>query len=283
MDPEPLQYRVDRLQAQLAAADAGVAELDQQLVESQANVKRVAAELEVTRIQYLQFKTAAEKSAISRLRVEQIEKDIKVLEAELESARAAERLTEIALESEVAGQNTTVAEVLAQLNEAKYNLNNTAIRAPSDGYVSNLQIYPGSFVRLKQPIMTFINSEDHWLIATVPQRGVQRLRTGDKAEIAFDMYPGKVFDAEIESVVWATGNSQGIPSGVLPHMNQVQGAQLYAVRMRIVSPDPDYPLRFGASGLAAMYSTDAAGFLLVLRKLELQSESFLNYIYNPFK
>ena len=43
MDPEPLQYRVDRLQAQLAAADAGVAELDQQLVESQANVKRISA------------------------------------------------------------------------------------------------------------------------------------------------------------------------------------------------------------------------------------------------
>ncbi len=283
MDPEPLQYRVDRLQAQLAAADAGVAELDQQLVESQANVKRISAELEVTRIQYLQFKTAAEKSAISRLRVEQVEKDIKVLEAELESAKAAERLNEIALESEVGDQHTAVAEVLAQLNEAKYNLKNTAIRAPSDGYVSNLQIYPGSFVRLKQPIMTFINSEEHWLVATVPQRGVQRLRTGDKAEIAFDMYPGKVFDAEIESVVWATGNSQGIPAGVLPQMSQVQGAKLYAVRMRMVDPDPDYPLRFGASGLAAMYSTDAAGFLLVLRKLELQSESFLNYIYNPFK
>ena len=129
-----------------------------------------------------------------------------MLEAELESAKAAERLDEIALESEVGDQHTAVAEVLAQLNEAKYNLKNTAIRAPSDGYVSNLQIYPGSFVRLKQPIMTFINSEEHWLVATVPQRGVQRLRTGDKAEIAFDMYPGKVFDAEIESWFAATGN-----------------------------------------------------------------------------
>ena len=47
--------------------------------------------------------------------------------------------------------------------------------------------------------------------------------------------------------------------------------------------DPDYPLRFGASGLVAMYSKDAADFLLVLRRIELQSESFLDYIYNPFK
>ncbi len=283
MDPEPLQYKVDLLQAQLAAADAGVAELNQQLVEAKAAVKRIAAKIEATRVQYLQFKSAAEKSAVSLLRVEQIEKDIQVLEAELESAQAAQRSAEIALDSEVGDQHTAVAEVLANLNVAKYNLEHTAIRAPSDGYVANLQIYPGSFVRLKQPIMTFINSEDHWLIATVPQRGVQRLRQGDKAEVAFEMYPGKVFDAEIESVVWATGNSQGIPGGILPQMGQVRGSKLYAVRMRIKNPDPDYPLRFGASGLAAMYSSDAADFLLVLRQIELQSESLLNYIYNPFK
>ena len=75
--------------------------------------------------------------------------------------------------------------------------------------------------------MTFINSEDHWLVATVPQRGVQRLRTGDKAEVAFDMYPGKLFDAEVESVVWATGNSQGIPGGVLPHMEPGERRQSF--------------------------------------------------------
>ncbi len=271
------------LQAQLAAADSGVAELAQNLAEAKASVKRINAKIESTRVQYLQFKSAAEKSAVSRLRVEQVEKDIQEFEAELESAQAAVRSAEIALDSEVGDQHTSVAEVLAELNTAKYNLENTAIRAPSDGYVSNLQIYPGSFVRLKQPIMTFINSEDQWLVAIVPQRGVQRLRPGDKAQVAFEMYPGKIFDAEVQNVVWATGNSQGIPGGVLPQMAQVRGSQLYAVRLHIKNTDPDYPLRFGASGLAAMYSSDAADFLLVLRRIELQSESFLNYIYNPFK
>jgi len=283
MDPEKLQYKVDLLQAKLVAADAGVAELDQQLAEARAGVKRIAAEIEVARVEQLQFEAAAEKSAVSRLRVEEIGKTLQVLGAELESAQAAVRIAEIELNSEVGDQHTAVAEVLADLNVAKYNLQNTAIRAPSDGYVSNLQIYPGAFVRIKQPIMTFINSEQHWLIATIPQRGVQRLRPGDKAEVAFEMYPGKIFDAQVESVVWATGNSQGIPSGTLPQMGQVKGSRLYAVRMHIKNPDPDYPLRFGASGLAAMYSSDAADFLVVLRKIELQSESFLNYLYNPFK
>ena len=172
---------------------------------------------------------------------------------------------------------------MAALAQAQYNLEHTTIRAPSDGYVSNLQLYPGSFVRLKQPVMAFVNSEEHWLVATVPQRGIQRLRRGDKAQVAFEMYPGKIFDAEVENVVWAAGEAQGVPSGVLPHTSQVRGAELFVVRLRMKDVDPDYPLRFGASGLVAMYSHDAADFLVLLRQIELQSESYLNYLYNPFK
>ncbi|MDX2459767.1 MAG: HlyD family secretion protein [Gammaproteobacteria bacterium] len=283
MDPEPWQYKVNHLQAQLAAADTDVAELNQQVVEAIAGVRRVESNLEVTRVQYGQFKSAAEKSAVSQLRLEAVEKDMLVLEAELESARAAQRAAEIALHSEVGDKHTAVAEVLAELAQAKYKLEHTTVRAPSDGYVSNLQIYPGSFVRLKQPVMSFINSEEHWLLATVPQRGIHRLRPGDKAQVAFEMYPGKIFDAEVENVVWAVGEAQGIPGGQLPRTGQLRGSELFTVRLRMKKEDPDYPLRFGASGLVAMYSTDAADFLLVLRSIELQSESFLDYLYNPFK
>jgi len=283
MDPAPWQDRVDALQAELAAADTDVAELNQQVTEARAAVRRVEASLEVTRVEYDQLAAAAAKSAVSKLRVEEVSKDVMVLEADLEQAQAALRAAEIALDSNVGGKHTLVAEVLAALAQAQYNLEHTTIRAPSDGYVSNLQLYPGAFVRLKQPVMAFINSEEHWLVATVPQRGIQRLRRGDKAQVAFEMYPGKIFDAEVENVVWAAGESQGVPGGVLPHVSQVRGTHLFVVRLRMKEDDPDYPLRFGASGLVATYTKDAAGFLVLLRQIELQSESFLNYLYNPFE
>jgi len=206
-----------------------------------------------------------------------------LIEAELESARAAQAAAEISLDSEIGDEHTAVAEVLADLNLAKYNLEHSVVRAPSDGYVSNLQIYPGTYIRLKTPVMTFVNSEKHWMLAIIPQRGVERLQPGDDAQVAFEMYPGKLFDAEVENVVWATGESQGMPGGQIPHINQIRASRLFVVRLRLKEEDPAYPLRFGASGLAAMYSSDAADFLLVLRRIEIQSESFLNYIYNPFK
>jgi multidrug resistance efflux pump len=277
------QNKVEALQAQLAAAGTDVAELNQQIIEARAAVKRVKANLAVTRVKAAQFTAAAAKNAVSRMRLEEVTNKVLVLEAELESARAELRAAEISFDSEVGDEHTGVAEVLADLATAKYNLKQTTIVAPSDGYVANLQLYPGAFVRLKQPVMTFINSEEHWLTATVPQRGIQRLQAGNNAQVAFDMYPGKIFDAIVEDIVWAAGDAQGIPSGNLPDVGQTEGSELFTVRLRIKNEDPAYPLRFGASGLAAMYSHDAADFLVLIRQIELQSESYLNYLYNPFK
>lgn len=283
MAKDKWKYKVDELEAQLAAADTNVAELNQQVVQAQAGVKRVEASLEVTRVESAQFAAAAKKNAVSALRLEEVNKNLQVLEAERESAQAALRAAEIALESEIGGKNTAVAEVLAGLATAKYNLEQTTIVAPSDGYIANLQLHPGAFIRLKQPVMSFVSSEDHWLIATIPQRGVQRLKPGNKAQVAFDMYPGKIFDAEVDNIVWAAGEAQGTPSGNLPHVGQMKGSELFTVRLHMKNMDPEHPLRFGASGLTAMYSDGAADFLVLLRQIELQSESFLNYLYNPFK
>jgi hypothetical protein len=52
--------------------------------------------------------------------------------------------------------------------------------------------------------------------------------------------------------------------------------------MRLSGEHPDQPLRFGATGLAAIYSSKSPDALNLIRKIEIRSESFLNYLYNPF-
>lgn len=282
MDPQPWQYKVDENQAKLAAADTSVAELAQQLVEAHAGVAGIAANLALTRVKYTQIAAAAEKNAVSRLRLEEIEQQVQSLEAQLEAAKAEQRSAQLALDSDVGDQHTAVAEVLAELAHAQYNLEHATMRAPSDGYVSNLQLHAGTFVRLKAPIMTYISTEKHWIVAKLLQNGIQRIQPGDAADVAFDMYPGKVFPAVVESVVWASGNAQGLPSGRLPTEREIQPAREFVVRLRMTEENSDYPLRFGASAIVAVYTSTAADILKVLRQIEIQSESYLNYLYNPF-
>jgi multidrug resistance efflux pump len=282
MDPQEHQYQVDLYTAKLAAADTHVAELAQQLAQAQAQVSKVEADLEVERVMYKQVQDAAGGGAASRYRLESVRQTVASLEAELLAAEAARDAAQLALDSNVDNKPTAVAEALAELNKARYYLEQTTVRAPSDGYVSNLQLHPGSFVRLKTPLMSFISSEEHWIVAKTLQNGIQRVAPGDKAEVAFAMYPGKVFDAEVESVVWANGNAQGTPTGILPPEQQVHPGMEYFVRLRMSEPDPAYPLRFGARAIVAIYTKDCADFLKLLRQIEIQSESFLNYMFNPF-
>lgn len=282
MDTEEKQYKVDLYAAQLAAADTQVAELAQQLKQAKAQVQKVKADLEVERIMYQQVADAAGGGAASKYRLESVRQTVASLEAELLAAEAAEETAKLALDSNVDNKPTAVAEALANLNVARYYLEQTTIRAPTDGYVSNLQLHPGGFVRLKTPVMTFISSEEHWIVAKTLQNGIQRVAPGDAAEVAFAMYPGKVFDAEVVSVVWANGSAQGVPSGVLPQEQQVHPGMEFFVRLKMTEKDPDYPLRFGARAIVAIYSKDCADFLKLLRQIEIQSESFLNYLFNPF-
>jgi multidrug resistance efflux pump len=185
-------------------------------------------------------------------------------------------------EIELTRRRDELAAIKAELADAQYKLDNAEIRAPADGYVINLALRPGEFIRLKSPVMSFVSSEEEWIVALIPQRATGHVKPGSKAQVALEMYPGKVFDAEVKSVIWGMGNAQFQPSGVVPLEQQMQPADSFAVMLRMTNPDPDYPLRFGASGLAAIFGEGAPDIVVVLRKIEIQSEAFLFYLYNPF-
>ena len=282
MDPEPWQNRVDEHEALLASAGTNVQKLAQKVLEARADAAQTRANLKGAEAKYEMIKRAAEKDAVSKIHLEEIEQRVAALRAQTHADKAAVRTAQLAFDSEVGNEHTQIADVLAKLATAKYHLKSTIIRAPSDGYVSNLQLYPGSFIRLKNPVMTFINSEEYWIAAKMNQRGIQRVRPGNHAEVAFDMYPGKVFPAKVVSVIWANGNAQGVPSGQIPTEESVGGGFDFMVRLHLTENNPDYPVRFGASGLVAVFTKEAPDFLVLLRQIEIHSESYLKYLFNPF-
>jgi multidrug resistance efflux pump len=282
MEPELLQYKVDQYVAQLSAADTSVAELSQQLKQAEASVEKLEANLAVEKIKYRQIKTAAAAKAVSLVRLENMQQKLLSMEAELRGAQAVRQGAKLSLNSSVGDKPTAVAEVLAKLEAARYNLKNTIIRAPADGFVSNMQLHPGSFVRIKTPVMSFVSSEKYWILVKAMQKGIQHVAPGDSAELAFDMYPGKIFSGIVESVAWASGNAQGMPTGRLPTEQEVRPAREFFVRLHITDEQQTYPLRFGASGIVVIYTKACPDFLKLLRQIEIQSESYLNYLYNPF-
>jgi multidrug resistance efflux pump len=281
MDPSEWQYRVDEYEALLAAAGTNVAILSQQVEEARAKVSVTMASLQTARAEYEQIYEAAQKKAASQISVEQYTKKVDVLTAQLKADQAALNASQLAYESEIDGQPTEIAEAVANLEKARYNLKATTRLAPSDGFASYLQVFPGNFIRLKQPIMTFVNTEEQWIMTQITQYGIQNIRIGDTAEVALMMYPGKIFHAVVDEILWSNGNAQGHISGVLPKEQEIIPGMNFMVKLKMIEEE-GYPIRFGASGIAAIYTHNAANILILLRRLEIQAESFLFYVYNPF-
>jgi multidrug resistance efflux pump len=214
-------------------------------------------------------------------KVDELTPEVALAQRHYDDARALVRANverEVALER----RRDELAAVKAELERARYNVENAEIVAPSQGYVINLQLRPGTFIRIKTPVMTFISTEEQWIVALIRQRAIQHVLPGNRAQIALEMYPGKVFEAKVENVIFGIGNAQFVPSGVLPSEDQIRPSDVFAVKLTLVESDPRFPLRFGASGLATVFTQDAPDVFVLLRRLEIQSEAFLLYLYNPF-
>jgi hypothetical protein len=105
------------------------------------------------------------------------------------------------------------------------------------------------------------------------------VKVGQPVEVALDLYPGQVFEAKVDSIWWANGEGQYIPSDVIPTFypadpKQPQGE--FAVKIYPDNPS-NLGLPIGAQGVATIY-TSHGGFA-ALRKIAIRMHSWFNWLY----
>ncbi|UZE96651.1 HlyD family secretion protein [Alkalimarinus alittae] len=184
--------------------------------------------------------------------------------------------------AQIAALDNTFSGLKAALDEANYNLEHATVVAPEDGYLVDFVLRPGAFIRIKQQVASFVSTEELYLLAAIDQRAAQWVRTGDKVHFALSMYPGRVFNAEVEHLIQATSSAQLQLSATLPSMRSLKPSEFFFVKLKPVGDFSETPLIFGASGLAAIFTGKSIDLVQVIRMIEIQSESILNYLYNPF-
>ncbi len=189
-----------------------------------------------------------------------------------------------ALDSVVKGKNTTVASLLAQLQKAQFQLENTVVRAPEDGYVSTVGLRPGTMSTALGmiPLMTFVPVEgaaSREYVAAFRQNALQRLHKGEPAELMFPAIPGTVFRGEVADVLPAIGESQFQGQGKLLTTDALNTHGRALVVLKVTDPRfAEYALPQGATLEAAVYS-DHLKELSLIRKILIRMKSWENYLY----
>ena len=141
----------------------------------------------------------------------------------------------------------------AQLDGAKWNLDRTTVRAPADGYVTNLALRKGARVTGQSPVMAFIDTSEAIFGVEIPQISVRYVEVGQPVEITFKTLPGEVFPGKVETVLQAIATGQSQPGGLAVMPSEVQAAP-FIVRIKLDDPEVARRLPAGSTGLAAIFT-----------------------------
>jgi RND family efflux transporter MFP subunit len=167
----------------------------------------------------------------------------------------------------------------ALIDGAKWNLDKTTVRAPADGYVTNLALRRGARVTAQSPVMAFIDTSETIFGAEIPQIYARYVAVGQPVEITFKTFPGAVFSGRVETVLQAIATGQTQVGGLAVAPSAIQAAP-FAVRVKLDDASAAGRLPAGSAGLAAIY-TDHVKASHVIRQVILRQTAILNYI-NPF-
>ena len=282
IDPTPYaitvtnyEAQITRLKVQLLTAEASSRNLQESLKGATGQKEAIESKLKLSKLRLQQFKELADTGAGNKFDSEQAQADVQNLEGQLASAVTAEAQARETLgaktpggeQDEVANVKAQIAQAEAQLANAKWELSQTTHYAPANGTVVALTLRPGAMaVTLPiNPAMNFVEDEQ-WILAIYHQNEVRKIKPGQEAEIAFEMYPGRIVKAKVDSIMWATAQGQ-LPIGTLNAGGVAPiPPESLAVRLLPDAKDKDIFLASGAHGAGAVY-TDSGHMIHIIRKV----------------
>jgi RND family efflux transporter MFP subunit len=165
----------------------------------------------------------------------------------------------------------------AMLDGAKYNLEKTVVRAPADGYVTNLGLRKGARVT-SAPVMAFIDTSDTVVAVEIQQIAARYVEPGQNVEITFKFFPGRVLTGKVVAVLQAISSGQTQLSGTAVTPAGIQAAP-FVVRVKLDDENAARSLPAGSTGAAAIY-TSHVKVSHIIRKVLLRQVTIMNYI-NP--
>ena len=201
-DRRPYQYKVDQLEAELAKAKQDVLVLKTDIQINAEKILRLKSELEYAKYQEKLSVDLAKRGAGPEEDAQKWTARVAAYSASIKEAQAEEKRAQLRYASQINGVNTTVAQVQAELDQARYYLDNTLMVAREDGYIINLQVRPGmvaDMVRLGA-IASFIVDADRYLLATFFQENLKYVKPKQPVEAALDLYPGQIFTGKVEAI-----------------------------------------------------------------------------------
>ncbi|CNF79330.1 HlyD family secretion protein [Yersinia frederiksenii] len=282
IDPTRYQARVDRLQADLVTAIHNAQALQGQLDEAIANTSHLSAERDRLSKDYQRYLrgSRAQVNPFSESDIDNARQNYLAQDALVKASVAEQAQIKSQVDSVLNGEQSQIVSLRAQLTEAKYNIDQTVVRAPSNGYATQVLIRPGTYAAALplRPVMVFIPEQKRQIIAQFRQNSLLRLEAGDEAEVVFNALPGQVFPGKLTTIIPVVPGGAYQAQGTLQSLNIIPGTDGVLVIIELAPSSEIDTLPDGIFAQVAVYS-DHFTHVSVMRKVLLRMTSWMHYLY----
>ncbi|GEA61914.1 HlyD family secretion protein [Vibrio comitans] len=310
IDPEIYEIARDKAATQLKAAEVAynVASEDIQLSETDYNTTLINLDIAKVELSSAIKEYKLQKTTLTRYQKQNAKAKHTVTESLMDEQSTVVALAEnkiSSLRSQIARSEVEIArakvnvdksklhlmnaqadleEAKERLAEAQWNLDETRVYAPADGFVTNFILREGQYVGILSRMQMY--THEKYVLMRVNHQAIRNIKPGQMAEFASPVYPGKVFSAEVQGIVEATGEAQAGSMGREASVSEttVKNARnkFHFVRLKLNEPE-GYDIPVGAVGLAWVSGEKPHPFLSFLdaiRGIILRMKAQIYYVYS---
>lgn len=255
--------------AAVKGAEAHIRETRNNLASQEADVARLEAKARYAS-SYLQRILPLEAEAfVTHNQVQQAKADWQAAEAAVRDAKA--KVAAYAETMEIAHQSRNTAEARlahtgnayarieaaeAKLRQAQLNVEYCTVKAPFDGWVTNLNTQVGQYVAEGQKLFALVDDTTWYVMADYKETYLRHIRPGLPVDVFLAAYPGRHFRGEVQGIGWANYPDNVTVKDALPEvqrtLNWVMLAARFPVRIRLIDRDPEHPYRMGMSAFTTI-------------------------------
>ncbi len=215
IDPRDYQTALDQARANVAAAQASIDTLNQQIDQQKMTVEQAGqlvasdqAALDFSQQDFRRYTDLAKTGYGTVQRAQQAQADIREKQASLQhdttGVRAAEKQIAV-YEAHLAQAKATLAQQQAMEHQAKLNLSYTTIVAPVDGTVGVRTLRVGEYVQAGTQLMAVVPLQAVYVVANYKETQLTDVRPGQRVSIDVDTFPGTTVHGYVDSIAPASG------------------------------------------------------------------------------
>ncbi|MCB1061305.1 MAG: secretion protein HlyD [Verrucomicrobiae bacterium] len=244
LDKGPLEDNLALFQAQVSAAEAGVAKLEAgtrpaEIVQARATVAESTAALKNAEKSLTRLSELVSVGSVSKQAVEDAQAIHDGASARLESANAALALAEEGPRKEdIAIAKAELQTARARVDQAERQLSDAELRAPADGIILTRVEEPGAIVATGATVYALSLKAPVWVRTYISEPDMGRIHPGMKVEVFTDSRPDRPYVGQIGFI---SPVAEFTPKSV--ETEELRTDLVY--RLRVIITEPDEALRQG--------------------------------------